>query len=336
MLQVKRYKLNYNSFIELERSDVESQVIDKLYSLANVDFKNKKEFLKAINDSIGEHSKELNTLIISKADKLKWVRIKAFLLWKLNNIVVSSDTLLPWKSFIFLRPSIFPILFNVRLLFFMALRLFKKNSKEIINENAKGFYYNRKQMICFNSAHRKRTEVVINVLRSIKNINADEVNLVCVGPRNEAEILLLKLYGFKNSIGIDLFSYSPLIKVMDMNFLEYADNTFDIYYSSFVLAYSPDVKRTMSEAVRVIKHGGILVMIWSSVLKKGLYGSITPTGSDVGGFLGLESLIDNNIEHAYWRDSWKLSDEGLVFFVGIYRIKKDLDNHERENLKTIK
>ena len=203
----------------------------------------------------------------------------------------------------------------------MALRLFKKNSKEIINENAKGFYHNRKQMISFNSAHRKRTEVVINVLKSIKNINADEVSLLCVGPRNEAEILLLKLYGFKNSIGIDLFSYSPLIKVMDMNFLEYANNTFDIYYSSSVLGYSPDVKRTISEAVRVTKHGGILVMTWSSIfLKKDIYGLI-PTGSDVGGFLGLETLIDDNIEHTYWRDSWKSVDNQIVF-VGIYRIKK--------------
>lgn len=69
----------------------------------------------------------------------------------------------------------------------MALRLFKKNSKEIINENAKDFYHKRKQMISFNSAYRKRTGIVINVLRSIKNISADEVNLFCVGPRNEAK-----------------------------------------------------------------------------------------------------------------------------------------------------
>jgi hypothetical protein len=322
MLKVKRYKLNFNAFTELERSGIEPQVIDKLYNVANVNFKNKKEFLKAINDSLGEHSKELNTLILSKADKLKWVRIKAFLLWKLNNIVVSSDILLPWKSFIFLRPSIFSILFNFRLLFFMALRLLKKNSKEIINENAKGFYHNRKQMISFNSAHRKRTEVIINVLRSIKYINTDQVNLLCVGPRNEAEILLLKLYGFKNSIGIDLFSYSPLIKVMDMNFLEYTDNTFDIYYSSFVLNYSPDIKRTLSEAVRVTKHGGILVMAWTSIFsKKDIYG-LTPTGSYVDGFLGLETLIDDNIEHAYWRDSWKNAENNTVF-IGIYRIKKN-------------
>ena len=204
----------------------------------------------------------------------------------------------------------------------MALRFFNKNSKEIINENAKGFYHNRKQMISFNSAHRKRTEVVMNVLRSIKNINPDEVNLLCVGPRNEAEILLLKLYRFKNSIGIDLFTYSPLIKVMDMNFLEYANNTFDIYYSNCVLGYSPDVKRIMSEAVRVTKHGGILVMNWSSFLRKEKdIDGLTPTDSDIGGFLGLETLIDNNIEHTYWRDSWKTELDQMVF-VGIYRIKK--------------
>lgn len=320
MLQIKRYKLNFDAFSELKRLGIKPQVIDKLNSLANVDFKNKKEFLKAINETIGEHSKELSTLLINKADKLKWIRIKTFLLWKVNNIVVSSDILLSWKSFIFLRPTIFPILFNVRLLFFMALRLFKKNSKEITTENSKGFYHNRKQMISFNSAHRKRTEVVINVLRSIKNLNANKVNLLCVGPRNEAEILLLKLYGFKNSIGIDLFTYSPLIKVMDMNFLEYADNTFDIYYSSCVLGYSPDVKRTISEAVRVTKHGGILVMNWTSFYNKDIYG-LTPTGSDIGGFLGLEKLIDNNIDHTYWRDSWKTVHDQIAF-VGIYKIKK--------------
>jgi SAM-dependent methyltransferase len=320
MIDFNRYKLNFNAFADLERSGIKPQVIDKLYSIANIDFKNKKEFLRAINESTGENSEVLNTLITSKADKLKWFRIKTFLQWTANNIVLSSDILLPWKSFIFLRPSIFPILFNVRLLFFMALRLFNKNSKEIINENAKGFYHNRKQMISFNSAHRKRTEVVINVLRSIKNINADKAKLLCVGPRNEAEILLLKLYGFKNSIGIDLFSYSSLIKVMDMNFLEYTDNTFDIYYSSFVLNYSPDVRLTISEAVRVTKHGGILVMAWTSSLRKSIYGG-TPS-SDVGGFLGLETLIDDNIEHAYWRDSWEIGGDNKTVFVGMYRLKK--------------
>ena len=68
-----------------------------------------------------------------------------------------------------------------------------------------------------------------------------------VGPRNEAELLLLSSYGFDAAklTAIDLFSYTPVVRLMDMHELKYSDNSFDAVYSAFVITYSDDIPRAV-------------------------------------------------------------------------------------------
>src|SRR5439155_23120353 len=97
--------------------------------------------------------------------------------------------------------------------------------------------YLHKEVIAWNThmvweIRRRRTERLMNVLRTIEGLPIKRSRILCIGPRNEAEILLLSLYGFPidNIVSIDLFSYSDLIQVMDMHDLKFPADSFDIVY----------------------------------------------------------------------------------------------------------
>lgn len=84
--------------------------------------------------------------------------------------------------------------------------------------------------------------------------------VLLIGPRNEAEIFTFLGNGFgrKTLFSIDLFSYSPLINIMDMHNLKFADNEFDIVYAGWVISYSENRTKAISEMLRVTRPGGVV------------------------------------------------------------------------------
>lgn len=89
------------------------------------------------------------------------------------------------------------------------------------------------------------------------------VDLLCVGPRTEAEILLLWAYGFKleHITAIDLMSYSQLVSIGDMHDLPYKDESFDVIFSSCTLFYSDIPQRAAAEFRRVARPGAIFALM---------------------------------------------------------------------------
>ena len=89
-----------------------------------------------------------------------------------------------------------------------------------------------------------------------------DVKVLDIGARSESELLLLAGYGFswENIFGLDLISYSPLVKDGDMHAIPYDDNEFDICISSRVLGYSNDMHVAINEMIRVLKPGGIIAI----------------------------------------------------------------------------
>lgn len=92
------------------------------------------------------------------------------------------------------------------------------------------------------------------------SINKAKLKVLSIGPRSEAELLLIAGYGFKfsNIRGIDLFSYSPKIDVGDMHGMPYENNSFDVIFSGWVLAYSDKQENALKEMVRVLRPGGYI------------------------------------------------------------------------------
>ena len=81
--------------------------------------------------------------------------------------------------------------------------------------------------------------------------------VLCVGARTGQEVKAFKDLGVEDAIGIDLVENLPLVKVGDMNCLDFEDNTFDIVYTNSI-EYSNNIKNAISEIERVTKIDGYI------------------------------------------------------------------------------
>lgn len=167
---------------------------------------------------------------------------------------------------------------------------------------------------------RYRTERLINVLRVIEGLDKKNSDLLCIGPRNEAELLLFKLYGFNLSRikAIDLFTYSPLIEVMDMHQMSYADNSFDVLYSSFVLRYSPDIKKACQESVRVLRNNALMAVAFVTSDQAAFNIAGTPLQ---GGIKELLGYFGKHAGDIYWQEEHRNEEGGRTCTV-IFRVLK--------------
>jgi SAM-dependent methyltransferase len=79
--------------------------------------------------------------------------------------------------------------------------------------------------------------------------------VLCIGCRNRSELEYFKSKGKSAVVGIDLFSTSSGILVMDMHAMDFAAASFDLIFSSHSLEHSYDLPAVVREIVRVAKPG---------------------------------------------------------------------------------
>ena len=89
---------------------------------------------------------------------------------------------------------------------------------------------------------------------------AQDVAVLCIGPRNIFEIEYFRSKGLSNVVGIDLFRESPDILVMDMHQMTFPDDHFDVIYSSHSLEHAYDVHKVVSEIIRVARPGALVAI----------------------------------------------------------------------------
>jgi SAM-dependent methyltransferase len=121
--------------------------------------------------------------------------------------------------------------------------------------------YNKGHMDQFLESHVVRLIRPLSILDPIYTA-APSAKVLSIGPRNENELFHLCAYDFdlENIEAIDLVSNSPLVTIMDMHDLQYDDGAFDVVISGWTLPYSRDPKTALSEAMRVLKPGGLLCL----------------------------------------------------------------------------
>ena len=107
-----------------------------------------------------------------------------------------------------------------------------------------------------------RPGMLINPLCHIDYINRHlkRLKVLTIGPRNECEIFTLIAGGFlpKNITALDLISYSKFIDLGDMHAMPYDDDSFDVVLLPWVIGYSNDIKKAISETMRVAKPGAFI------------------------------------------------------------------------------
>lgn len=236
-----------------------------------------------------------------------------------------------YKDYFLQRPLFFTVWFRFRVLFFKLFYI-KRNhitkmdnaysdkdlAEHVLNEVTP---YNESQVHSFIKGHRKRTEIVINILKSIRGLDRKNSKVLSIGPRNEAELLLFSTYGFsyKNLTGIDLFSPCPSIKVMDMHNMKFDDNSFDIVCSLYVLRYSTDVPQACKEMLRVAKDGALMVIGNTFGYTSHLVGTELAGGTEE-----MISYFKDNVDWVYWREEFpdNSAGEGAIIGTTIFRVKK--------------
>ena len=90
-----------------------------------------------------------------------------------------------------------------------------------------------------------------------------EAKVLSVGPRNEIELYLLVLNGFKweNIEGVDLVASTDKIMIADFSVsLPFPDDSFDVMFAGSSLSKSCDPQRTASEIKGVLKPGGLVAI----------------------------------------------------------------------------
>ena len=138
-----------------------------------------------------------------------------------------------------------------------------------------------------------------------------KLKLLSIGPRSEGEIFNLFSKGFElnNIIGIDLFSYSPFIKLGDMHNLKFKDEEFDVVLMGWCLAYSNDKKKVLSEVKKVLKPKGIIVIGHTilensdkDILKTRGYLVSSPHGK-ISSFSDMDNLLNlNGFKNFYFKN----------------------------------
>lgn len=105
---------------------------------------------------------------------------------------------------------------------------------------------------------KPRTIQLIDKLAEV--VSLQQTKVLCMGCRNRAELDYFHHKGVADVVGIDLFSEDPDILVMDMHYLQFPDNTFDVVYSSHSLEHACDPRQVINEMARVCRSGGVVVV----------------------------------------------------------------------------
>lgn len=150
---------------------------------------------------------------------------------------------------------------------------------------------------------------------------AQDAAVLCIGPRNALELEYFKSKGLSNVVGIDLFSESPDILVMDMHRMTFPDDHFDIIYASHSLEHAYDVKKVVDEIIRVARPN-TLVAIEVPV-------HYETRGADLIDFessQNLHAIFEPHIARVLWSDEqpphsdW--NDSGVAVVRTVFSIRK--------------
>jgi hypothetical protein len=234
---------------------------------------------------------------------------------------------IPFRLYLLSRPLLFGLWFHWRRTKFRIQHRFA--NKFAVNQDsqalASAFAHNWQQV---GGISRTRTERLMNLVRSIGGFNAAEARTLVMGPRNEAELLSLAIFGFRleNLVAIDLFSYSPLIRVMDMHDMSFADDCFDLTYCAFTIRYSRDGQKACDEITRVTRDGG-LVMISFEKLANRDDAEAEFVGTPLrGGIDELLTMFAPNVGDVLWREEWYREPNGrkpIHMCSTIFRVAKN-------------
>lgn len=131
-------------------------------------------------------------------------------------------------------------------------------------------------------------------------IDRSKLKILIVGCRTEDDLFWMKAYGFKNTLGLDLFSYSKYILLGDIHKTDFPDDSFDVILLGFMIAYSRDPFSIIKECKRILKPNGLLGISLDYIAPEKMDPNLYSTGEISNSLNSSEdiiSLLDSTIKH---------------------------------------
>ena len=93
----------------------------------------------------------------------------------------------------------------------------------------------------------------------LSNFLTHDKRCLCLGARTGQEVVALNELGLSDVVGIDIVPNEPHVILGDIHNLGFEDNSFDFIYTN-IIDHSVDPQKMISEAERVMKVGGIMMI----------------------------------------------------------------------------
>lgn len=173
-----------------------------------------------------------------------------------------------------------------------SIRIKKFNTESLSDNNYKE-YIKAQMNRSISRKHTNPEKIVKYLLTKLfekDNISKD-IKIISIGCRNINEIKAIESFGFKNIIGIDLYSENKSILIMDMHDIQFPENSFDLIYSSHSLEHSINPSKAISEFVRVAKDNAYFIIEVPV--------NFNMCGADLINFESLENLYSLIKKHVY-------------------------------------
>ena len=104
--------------------------------------------------------------------------------------------------------------------------------------------------------HEKRIKIFTQHFNNIHLPSGSKI--LCLGARTGEEVDAWNILGY-DAIGVDIISHHPKVLVGDFHDLKWNDSSFDAVYSNS-LDHSNNAEKFFSEAIRVLKQNGLLII----------------------------------------------------------------------------
>lgn len=171
---------------------------------------------------------------------------------------------------------------------------------------------------------RKRTKILVDKLSEF--VDLSECDVLCIGPRNTMEIDYIRSKGAKSVIGIDLYSEHKDIRIMDMHNMTFANNSFDVVYSSHSLEHSYDLQQAVNEIIRVARPHAYIAIEMPVQFK--------PQGVDlvnIGNIQALYASFEEHVSQTLWVEEQQpntpRNNGGTAIVRVILALGKKAENH---------
>ncbi len=142
-----------------------------------------------------------------------------------------------------------------------------------------------------------RMEPLIYPIVSYYRKNRNLIKILVVGCRSEDDVFWLRSYGFSDTYGLDLFTYSKYTLIGDIHNTGYPEGLYDVVLLGWMISYTKDPATVFKECKRILKPEGLLGVGLDHNPKQHVDGIKPPRMNPLNSSGEIKKMLDETISH---------------------------------------